>query len=112
MKDDPGLHIFIAHLRSDGGLVHFYKHPMLVRMCGDSRGNIQGEPENLKRVRVTEDSEGPYWVWYSNEKSEFTIIYRNPVLRDVCFPDGPEAEERRGRGRRTRARVEILGDAE
>lgn len=109
---EPGLHEFVAHLRPDGTLVHFYKHPMLVRMCGDSRGNVLGSPENLKLVRLSEDPDGSYHAWLSFANGEFTLIYGSQVQVDICFPYGPESAERSGEGRRVRLRAEILGPAE
>lgn len=53
-------------------------------------------------VSVTED--GPYWGWLpaATELRPFptpVMIYRRKVLFDVCFPYGPEADERAGQGR-------------
>lgn len=106
-----GLHEFVAHLGPNGRLVHFYKHPMLVRMCGDSRG-ISGSPENIKRVRLSEDPGGDYFAWLDAAKGEFTLIYGSQVQVDICFPYGTESAERSGQGRRVRVKAEILGDAE
>lgn len=101
-----GPHEFVAHLRPDGRLAHFYKHPMLVRMC------ISGSPEDLRTVRLSEDPEGDYYAWLNLAKGEFTMIYGSQVQVDICFPYGPEAAERSGEGRRVRLRAEILGPAE
>lgn len=97
------LGLFYAHLKSNGELVHFFKHPKLVRMCQ--------EPANIQKVRVTEDPEGPYHAWFSQEKQDFTLIFGHPLQVAVCFPYGPEIEEKSGKGRRCRLKVEVLEDA-
>lgn len=74
----------------------------LVRMCGSGP---------VVRVRVTDDPEGTHWAWWDAEKREHKFVYAHRFLVAMCFPYGPEAEERRGRGKVMQVRVEVLGEA-
>jgi hypothetical protein len=81
---------------------HFYPHPGVVRMCGVKR---------VFKVLVEEDqsgSEDPYWGWWDNDKQMFLFVYRKQMLLNMCFPYGPEVQERRGDGIRLPVKITVL----
>jgi hypothetical protein len=85
-----------------------YRHLYPSRMAITS---VCGPTGPLHRVRVTADPEGPYHGWWDAAQRRFAMIYPDALLVSICFTYGPEAEERRGRGLRTRLRVErVDGD--
>lgn len=80
-----------AQLRDDGTYYHFFPHPRLVESCSS-------EPITVHKVRVQPDDNGRYWGWWDAERQCFTMIWPSRTQFEMCFPYGPEAEERRGRG--------------
>lgn len=56
-------------------------------------------------VVVTEDPDGTYWGWLDARRDAPEMIQPHPVLYQVQFPYGPDAEERAGRGRTLRLTV-------
>lgn len=85
----------------DGVLKHFYCNTLSVRM------HETGWPEIL-HVNVVEDDAGTHFGWWDEGRQRIDFVYQHEILRDMCFPYGPEAEEERGRGRRIRVRTDIL----
>jgi ferredoxin-NADP reductase len=51
------------------------------------------------RVIVTENPDGMYTGWMANGADTPTIIHRHPSAFSMCFPYGPAAEVKAGRGR-------------
>lgn len=92
-----------AHQRPDGLFEHFHPSTIQVRLCGNQ--------ENVFLVRLELDDEnGEYWGWYHSETSRVfadrvSMVYRNRLAVEVCFPYGTQAETKRGRGRVVRLRV-------
>lgn len=68
-------------------------------------------PPPYYRVKLTPDSDGAYWTWHDFKRDTFLYTNQNKLGVDICFPYGPEAEEKRGRGKRIRVRVVELGVA-
>jgi hypothetical protein len=63
-------------------------------------------------IRVTLDEEtGTYWAWWDYQNQHFTMVYPHLLLVRVCFAYGPEAEEKRGRGKVCRVRIEEENNA-
>lgn len=53
----------------------------------------------LVEVDVTINSGGTYWALYEIADEQLHMIYSNEPCFRVCFPYGPEDEEKRGRGK-------------
>jgi len=53
----------------------------------------------LVDVEVTIDPQGTYWAMYRIKEDKINMIYPSKNLFDVCFPYGPEAEEKLERGK-------------
>lgn len=98
--------IFYAHkLKCNDGkirFIDFYLHPKLVKMCTD------GPVFKVCVREVKEGEKSDYWGWFSNEKKEYSMIWPSKVQNTMCFPDGPEAEEKLGRGRQVNLIVEEI----
>jgi hypothetical protein len=52
-----------------------------------------------------------YWGWWSNEDSSFHFVWPSRIQVEMCFPYGPEAEEKRGRGHLLPVEVVLLRNA-
>ena len=83
----------------------FYPHPNLVRMHGPGpvlQVQVMEEPMTKDRDR--------HWGWWDLDVAEprFAFVYPHQMLLDMCFPYGPEAEEKRGKGLRLPVKIEIL----
>lgn len=65
--------------------------------------------EFITEVEVTEvpadDHSGSYWGWIDADGTEPVMIRAGHALYSMQFTYGPEAEERRGKGRTVRLRV-------
>lgn len=46
-----------------------------------------------------------YWGWYDNEKGDFTMIYPQRFLLNMCFPYGMEASEKANQGKAYRLKI-------
>lgn len=55
--------------------------------------------KEIVEVDLAETQDGPYWGWLDSDRDYPAMIYRRLVLFRVCFPYGPEAEQKRGKGR-------------
>jgi hypothetical protein len=62
--------------------------------------------ERPVRVVVTEDPDGEHYGWISTDDPRPRMIYNHPTLFRMCFPYGVAAEERAGKGRSVRLRIE------
>ena len=92
-----------------GIFTHFFPGVMSVRAC------MGRDTETIYRVIVREatgDDVPNYWSWWSNEREEFCFTNENRVGVDICFPYGPEIEEKKGRGQLMSVVVEVLGEFE
>jgi hypothetical protein len=85
---------------------HFYPSKMQCGMCGN---------DPIVEVRLTLDDAGPYWGWRDSYHpvnrggGRVSMVYRHPMLVEICFPYGTAVEIKRGRGDVVRLRVDILG---
>lgn len=74
---------------------------------GDERYvKFHGLPHPAVKVRLVEDSDGEYFGWLPASEWLPRMIWRGWTCFSVQFPYGPEAEEKAGRGRIVRLRVE------
>jgi hypothetical protein len=51
---------------------------------------------------------GCCWAWWNFEQQRLTMVYPFRQALNMCFPYGPEIEERQGRGRVTPVSVEVV----
>lgn len=93
-------------LQVDDHFEHFYPGTIGVKLCGD---------EPIVLVRLTQDSEGPYWGWYHSHhpvnkphQGHVSFIYRFRQAVSMCFAYGPEIETKCGRGEIVRLRAEFV----
>jgi hypothetical protein len=59
-------------------------------------------------TELTASCDGCCWAWWNNEQEKFTMIYSFRQALKMCFPYGPEIEEKQGRGRIMPVSVEIV----
>jgi hypothetical protein len=90
-------------LKWETGIFHnFYPSTIQMSLCGDPP---------YYRVRLTPNSEGEYWAWHDFAKDVYNFANHNRNGVIICFPYGPEIEEKLGRGEIIRVRVDELGVA-
>jgi len=81
-----------------------YPSKLQVRMC------ISGDID-IYIVSVVEaniDDNTPYWGWIDNT-GMISMIFRDFVLLQVCFPYGIDAAEKAGQGKRTKVSIVEIG---
>lgn len=61
------------------------------------------------RLAADGDPAATHWGWLASEADEPSMIWPNLPCYQVCFPYGPEAEERAGKGRTVRLTVTEVG---
>lgn len=59
----------------------------------------------IVQVTVLEDPQGDYWGWLATGAATPTMIWPSENLFRVCFPYGPDAEVKAGKGRVVKLRV-------
>ena len=103
--------------QKDDHFEHFYPSTIQVRMCGEGFGNKRPIPIFL--VKLTRDEKGPYWGWlashhpYNRDRGgSVSMVYRNRMSVDICFPYGVDSAIKRGHGEVIRVRAEIIRPAE
>lgn len=79
-----------AGIDGDGTAWHAHPEPWYPQEHGI--GDVQP-------VAVAEATDGPYWGWIDTDGDYPEMIWPRKVLFGMCFPYGPEAEERAGKGR-------------
>ncbi len=67
---------------------------------------LHGLDDPIVAVTLTEDSQGDYWGWLASDAAEPSMVWPSKVQFTMCFPYGPEAEVKRGKGKILRLRVE------
>lgn len=90
-------------LRHDGKLRNFFPSIRQCRMCSAT--------DPVVRVRVTQDDDGAFWAWWSNERKTFSYTNSNRHGVEVCFTYGSKAAEEHGEGKVVRVRVDVLREA-
>ncbi|MFA5207457.1 MAG: hypothetical protein WC428_02255 [Candidatus Paceibacterota bacterium] len=86
---------------------NIYNHPFSTEMCGNEKiYHLTFEP-HINQERDKEEVE--YWGWLDND-SELSMVYANYLLFDMCFPNGAEATEAFGRGKRIKLELTNFKD--
>lgn len=91
-----------AHKMDSGRFTDIYKTKAMVRFCD---GKV---PKQMYKILLEEDNEsGSYWGWYYDhtDGDGFSMIWASEAQFRICFPYGPEAEEKMGRGEIVRFNV-------
>lgn len=60
------------------------------------------QESSLVQVELTESENGEYYGWQDAGSERYEMIWPDASLFKMCFPYGPEVEEKRGRGRAVR----------
>lgn len=87
---------YFAHRwqRRDGLVfVHVQKHTNSVKLYGE------GEIFEVTVRPIVEGEQSNYWGWCDAVTGEYSMVYPSEPEARCCYPYGPEAEERRGRGK-------------
>jgi len=85
--------------------IHHFKEGKIEVLC-DVHSSLEmtklyGESPYYK-IKVREIKKGEksaYWGWKDFEKKEYCMIYPHKAGTEMCFPYGPKAEEKRGKGK-------------
>ena len=76
--------------------------------------------EDIREIvfKVSEDQSIPesnirtmnadYWGWYETDKDNFTLIYPQRFLLEMCFPHGLQKTEEALKGKQKALRLEIV----
>lgn len=96
---------------SNGGYYkHFGIHELTCSLFGD-------KPEDIIEIEMETDDDQTlppansgsmitdYWGWYDFNEQDFTMIYAQRFLLDMCFPSGIKASEGVGQGKAYRLKV-------
>ena len=89
---------------------HFGIHASLASMYGDDPADIQtltmkpAKDQSLPQ-KDSGDIEVDYWGWYDAKRDEFTMIYAQRFLLDMCFPAGIKETENGGGGKAYRLEI-------
>lgn len=83
--------------------IDFFNNPQVIFMC------VSKEDVYKLKVRPVETGEvSQYWGWHQykidkpwpeGQKEEYEMIWPSRVQAEMCFPYGPEAEEKAGKGK-------------
>jgi hypothetical protein len=68
-----------------------------------------GLDDPVVEVLVRESSKGEYWGWIDTNETVPCMIWKGKHVFSMCFPYGPEIEEKAGRGRIVRLDVREVG---
>lgn len=74
-----------------------YYNKRSVVMCGIKQSDIV-------KLQVTEDENGQYFGWL--EGDEISMVWPNLAALKMCFAYGIEEEEKKGKGKRIRLKIE------
>ncbi len=102
-------------MKSDRTEQHSYAIPVgTTSYLGDFYGSIGqmhlcADRGPFFKVRIVLDESGDYWTWHSYETDRFCFTHHWREGVEICFPYGSKAEEKAGRGKIKRCRVEVLG---
>ena len=88
-------------LVTEQGPRHFYPQKHQVEMAFD------GE---VGKYCLTEDPEGDFWAWWSNEDARFVFCWQSEFQLDMCFHYGPEVSEECGNGHKMSVKVERVDE--
>jgi hypothetical protein len=95
-------HLRTTHVKSGRDAMYFtniYSNAFGTKMCGDDKiYKLAFEPAPDILI---DKAEVEYWGWLNN-KGELSMIWANYFLFDMCFPNGAEASENFGDGKRVK----------
>ena len=89
---------------------HFGIRPSTASLYGDDPNDIVtlklkiSKDQSIPELN-TKHKEADYWGWYEAKEKEFTMIYPQRFLLDMCFTYRMSAEEKRGRGKAYRLEI-------
>lgn len=91
---------------------HFGIHPSTTQLYGDRVEDILDVELTLgldqeRPLPNSECWEPDYWGWFDYNKNEFTMVYAQYFLLNMCFPSGIKIAEQCGRGEAYRLNVKI-----
>lgn len=103
-------HARIAHAKDGNEYPYFnniYSNAFGTQMCGsDQIYRLTFEPHK-NQERDKEEVE--YWGWLNND-GELSMVHGNYFLFDMCFPNGAEATEAYGQGKRIKLDLQNFQD--
>ena len=89
---------------------HRYESDLFMHASEDKGWvEMHGLDDPVVEVCVRESPKGEYWGWIDVKGTVPCMILKGKKLFDVCFPYGPEIEERAGKGRIVRLDVTEVG---
>jgi hypothetical protein len=93
-------HAKATNVKSGDNKIYFrniYSTMFGTEMCGDSPiYQLTFEPH---KNQEKDKEEVEYWGWLNNE-NELSMVWADYFLFDMCFPNGAEATESYGQGKR------------
>jgi hypothetical protein len=67
------------------------------------------QKNDIVELEVEESEEGEYWGWLEFKNNEYRYIYPKRFMVDMCFPYGPQIEEKENKGRRVKLKLTEIG---
>jgi len=96
-------HLKTAHAKDGNEYPYFgsiYSNAFGTKMCGDDKiYKLTFEP--AVDLEKDKEEEVEYWGWLDN-KGELSMVWANYFLFNMCFPNGAEASEGYGEGKRVK----------
>ncbi len=92
---------------------HFGIHPVTSCLYGHDESEIVSvvleihEDQTPVVQQCHELKTVDYWGWFDTEKQEFTMIYQQYFLLNMCFPYGIKAEDDRNFGKAYRLKISL-----
>ena len=110
--------ITTATLDKNRNFHHFGIHETTCSLYGDKSDDIktvsvemhenQIKPSNEDLDEMCKTNTPDYWGWKDSDSIEFSLIYQQRFLLDMCFPDGLDTAEKNGRGNQYRLKINEL----
>lgn len=69
---------------------------------------LHGIEKPIVKVQITEDINGAYFGWLDTGADAPSMIWPSQIQFNMCFPYGPEIEEKRGKGKSLRLAITPL----
>jgi hypothetical protein len=95
-------HLRTTHVKSGKDALYFnniYSFAFVTSMCGNDK--IYKLTFEVAADLEKDKAEVEYWGWLNN-KGELSMVWANYFLFDMCFPNGAEATEAYGQGKRVK----------
>lgn len=92
---------------------HFGIHPITASLYGDKVEDIKkvsfiiDDDQTVKKDNFVGGGKdkADYWGWFDYEQNDFTMIYPQRFLLDMCFPAGIKATETFNQGKSYRLKI-------